>query len=217
MTRSARRAPFFLLGSLLVLASVFGVSSSAQAHNYLLSSIPAADSTLTTLPDAFEITTNDSLLSLSGAAASFALQVRDGAGLYYGNGCVDVAGPSMTTPAELGAPGTYTVTWQVVSVDGHPVSDSYNFTWAPAAGQTVSAGSTVAPVCGAVRPSAGGAVGPSAGSAVGPPADAPSATPPPAKDDSLSDIIWIGGGVVALAAIVVGILVVTGRKGAKKV
>jgi methionine-rich copper-binding protein CopC len=142
-----RVAALVALGALVVVAPVLGAAAPAQAHNYLVSSTPAAGQTLTELPERFEVTTNGPLLTLGGSTGGFALQVKDAEGRFYGDGCVTVEGPTMSTAAALGAAGTYTVIWQVVSSDGHTVSDEFTFDWAPAAGQTASTGSATVPDC----------------------------------------------------------------------
>lgn len=222
-SRRARLASLSLLGVLTVGASVFWVAASAQAHNYIVSSTPAEGATIATLPASFGVTTNDNLLSLGGATGGFALQVKDSAGLFYEDGCITVAGPTMSTSAVLGAPGPYTVLWQLVSIDGHSVSGSYDFTWAPAAGQTTATGTSAAPVCGqAASPSASTPSQPGTTTEPGTPSQ--SALPPEAdpsstgsgQDDGAGTILGIGGGVVGLAAIVVAAIVLVGRRADKR-
>ncbi len=201
MARSAvSKALFIALSALVVAGSVLGISAPAQAHNYLVSSTPTAGSTLTALPPQFEITSNGPLLTLGGSTGGFAFEVRDQVGNYYGDGCVTVEGPSMTVVvAALGAPGRYTVLWQVVSADGHAVSDAYTFTWAPANGQPVSEGSTAVPNC---HGTAGGEV------------PKPNATAPAAASQKvgLSNVLWIGGTVLALGLAIAITLFVLGRR-----
>ena len=170
----------------MVVGSVLGFTTPAQAHNYLVSSTPTADSTLTELPDEFDITTNDNLLDTGGITSAFALQVKDADGRYYGDGCVAVAGPSMTTAPALGPAGVYTILWQVVSADGHTVSDEFTFTWAPTDETETSNGATSPPDCGGTTTAAAGDE---------------SDTPPANNqaDDGSSDVLWIAGTVIALA------------------
>jgi len=137
-------------GIILVLV---GLASPAQAHDYLVGSNPEANSTITELPASFSITTNEALADLSGNGSGFGLQVKDAAGLSYTDGCLSIAGPTMSTGATLGVAGTYTVIWQVVSGDGHPASDEFTFTWQPSADFPPATGSATPPLCGeAVEP-----------------------------------------------------------------
>jgi methionine-rich copper-binding protein CopC len=135
------------LGALVAAGSLLGAPLAAQAHNYLVDSTPSAGEVLTALPDTFEITTNEALLESAGVGG-FALEIKDANGLFYGDGCVTIDGPTMEALPALGEAGNYTVIWQVVSADGHTVSDTIDFSWAPAdAAATVSEGSAEAPVC----------------------------------------------------------------------
>src|ERR1700712_918766 len=79
-------------GGVLVGASVLGLAAPAFAHNFLVSSDPAAGQTLTTLPAKFTITTNEGLLDLSGHGSGFAFDIEDASHRFYGDGCVTVTG-----------------------------------------------------------------------------------------------------------------------------
>ncbi len=147
-SRSVNCPGMAALCAVVLAAALVALPTAAHAHNYLVSSTPSEGETLMELPEAFVITTNESLLDLGGENAGFALQVRDARGLYYGDGCVEVEGPSMSAAPALGPPGDYTVIWQVVSADGHTVSGEYGFEWAPASTETPSIGSPTPPVCG---------------------------------------------------------------------
>ncbi len=197
----ARRFGCTAFAALVLTASLLGLATPAQAHNYLVSSTPSAGSVLTALPAEFSVTTNDVLLNIGGNAAGFALQVKDAAGLYYGDGCVTVNGPGISTTAALGAPGRYTIVWQVISTDGHTVSDRFDFTWRPtAADATVSKGSASPPDChGTLKPN----------SSTQPDASTPT---PAVSEDTLGTVLWIGGAVLAAGLAVVVTLLVTSRK-----
>ena len=207
---SARLARCVAVAALAV-AAMLVLPTPAQAHNYLIESTPAAGATLTTLPDRFSVVTNAALLDLNANNAGFALQVQDADKRYYGDGCVTVDGPGISTAAAIGAPGVYTVTWQVISADGHTVSDRYSFTWAPVAAsptdgsapggeKTVeSRGSSKIPDCnGTLHPNA-------SGSGVGD-------DRPAVSEGTLSTVLWLGGAVLAVGAAVVVTLLVTGRR-----
>lgn len=148
------------LTALLGLAIAVLPASLAEAHNYAVATIPATGATLTTLPDQFVITTNENFLDLGAASKGFAIEIVDAVGKYYGDGCVAVAGPKMSTRAAVGAAGSYTVIWQGVSVDGHLTSAKIPFTWNPRTGSSTTAteGSETPPVCGAERPAPSAAV-----------------------------------------------------------
>ena len=135
-----------LLVTGLVAASLFAATP-AFAHDELIDSTPAAGETLTTLPAAFSITMNEDLLDLDDKGSGFGILIQDSNGLYYGDGCVNVNGPTMSADAVLGEPGEYTFIWQVVSSDGHPTSDEFTFEWAPEGDFAAATGSATAGDC----------------------------------------------------------------------
>lgn len=133
----------------VALGLVLGAAAPAAAHNYVVSSTPEDGSTISVVPESFTITTNDVLLDLSGDGAGFGMVITDAAGLYYGDGCVSIDGRSMSTIADLGAAGEYTLAFQLISADGHTLSETLRFTYEPAAGTPAAVGSTTMPTCGA--------------------------------------------------------------------
>lgn len=181
--------------------AVLGLAGPASAHNYMIASTPKVDGTLTELPKAFEITTNDKLLDIGGTGSGFAYRIVGPDGKYYEDGCVDIDGPSMTTKAALGDSGKYTVEWQIVSADGHTVSDQYAFTWDAPAGFTPAKGASTPPACatdtdGGSRSSADATTGTAAGN----------------TNSTASDAIWIGAGGVVLVGVVVAVLLLLRRR-----
>lgn len=193
-----RRVHFFAAAAIVLLGSL-AAAAPASAHNYLVSTTPAADSTVTQQPGTLVLTTNDDLLVLGNDSVPADLRVVGPDGLYYGDGCVSVVGPAARMPLQLGRAGSYTVTWQVVSTDGHPVSGQYAFEWAPTEGVVLAKGSTSVPDCnGTLRVSDASA------------APAESAQVDPAA--RLGDLLWIGGAFVAVvAAVAVTVLVLRRR------
>jgi copper resistance protein C len=196
-----RRVLALTIGGIVVAGSVLGLASPAFAHNFLVSSDPAAGQTLTKLPTRFTITTNEGLLDLSGHGAGFAFDVEDAHHKFYGDGCVNVTGPSMSIAPVIGAAGKYTVIWQIVSADGHIVSNEYPFTWAPSGSFTASVGSSHPQDC----------AGKSGGTA---PPD-----PTLGQDTiilkssaNLGLVLGICGGVVGLGIILTLIILLAGRR-----
>ncbi|MET0976977.1 MAG: copper resistance CopC family protein [Leifsonia sp.] len=196
------RRRFGLLGAgvALVATAVLGSAGPASAHNYPVGSSPADGATVTTQPGTISLTTNDNLLAFGGASA----MVVSGPASdprFYGDGCSRVVDATIETEAQLGQPGTYTVTWQVVSTDGHPVSGDYTFEWAPQAGTELADGSASAPGC-----AAAGADAPRSGDGTAAPVD----TADPAA--ALGDLLWIGGALVAVVAAIGVTLLLLRRK-----
>jgi methionine-rich copper-binding protein CopC len=231
MTVTTRKTSGLALAGALALAvgTLLGVSplggSAAEAHNYLVSSSPAAGSTVTEQPGQIVITTNDALLDLGGESGSNQLQLKGPGETFYGDGCTTVNGPALTMPAQLGQPGEYTVIWQVVSTDGHPISNEFTFTWAPDAAQTLAEGQTSAPVCGQASSPAAPEPSTDAATAAPAPDATDSAAPAPEPEmttqtdaaageqsQAAGDILWIGGAVAVLVIAGLIVLVVLRRR-----
>lgn len=199
MQNLARR---IVLAGFVATAAVLAAASPALAHNFYLSSTPSENEVLTTLPDEFIVTTNDNLLDLGGAGGGFVMQVVGPDGLYYGDGCVTVSGPSVSMTAAAGPAGDYTLTWQVISADGHTVSGEIPYRWEPAAGaETSTVGTSSAPVCGEATEPQPAASEPEVTAPVTPSPDAAGTS-----DGAVTDALWIGGGVLAVAIAVVATL-----------
>lgn len=188
----ARRALRFValgLAAGITLVGAISVATPAMAHNYYIGSTPGTDEVLTVLPDEFIVTTNDNLLELDGAVGGFLMTVEGPDGLYYGDGCVSVHGPSVSMPAALGPAGDYTLEWQVISADGHTVSGTIPFQWQPTAGQeSVMQGTETIPNCGG-------------------PGMIPSDKSEASNNAEVStDILWIGGAILAVTLALVATL-----------
>ena len=180
----------------LGLLAVLLTASPASAHNYLVDSTPTAGETLTALPEHFSVTTNEPLLDLGGDGSGFGIEIIDAAGLYYGDGCVTVEGPSVYTEPSIGEAGTYTLVYQVVSADGHTVSDEFTFDWAPGAEFAASAGSATPGDCNGLYARGDGADGPAAAASI-----------------DLGTVLWIGGALLAVGiAVVVTLIVLRPKK-----
>jgi copper resistance protein C len=202
----------------LAAAAAFAVlpASAASAHDYLVSSDPSADSTVTAVVNTVTLTFNDRVLDLSGNGSTNLLTVTgpDTGTKHFETGCATVADTQLSAPVALGAAGKYTVTYQIVSADGHTVSSSYAFSYQPPAGAPESAG-TAATACGAAtttpEPGATATAGPSA------PAGSQSVSTaqpvaPASSGTDLGLVIGIAIGIVVLAVIGVVIVILTSRR-----
>jgi methionine-rich copper-binding protein CopC len=132
-------------------ALVLAAAAPAAAHNYVVSSTPAEGEVLTELPEAWEVVTNEAML-YAGNDAVFGLWARDADGLFYGDGCVEVSGSSMSAAPVIGEAGDYTLVYSLISADGHPLTGGIPFEWAPTGDAAVTTGSTEPERCGAVLP-----------------------------------------------------------------
>lgn len=154
MSRSHTRthAPLGLAGALaplgLAVALAVGIAAPAAAHNSIVSSTPEEGEALTALPEQWQITTNENLLDLGGEGAGFALLVSDDQGQFYGDGCVVVQEASILMPAALGVDGSYTLTYQLISADGHTLSGELPFSWQAPADFEPHVGLAEPPICG---------------------------------------------------------------------
>lgn len=206
MMTTTRRRRFLGTAATAFLAAsaVLAVAQPASAHNSIVSTTPAKGEVVTVQPEQLVITTNDNLLDLGDAGQSNQIQVT-GPGdeqLYYGTACAAVNGPALVMPLQLGEAGEYTVVWQLVSTDGHPLSGSYTFEWAPAEGQELTPG-TEKPSC---ATSGVSTVEPS--SEAGSDSDAA----PSASAGVSGDVWWVVGAIAVVVLAGVGVLVVTRRK-----
>ena len=114
----------------LALAAILAVpgATAASAHAFLDHAVPSVGSTVSTPPGELARTfTEGGVPALSGLHLAAA-----------GGKAVALPKPEKvgtdTLKVRLSAklaPGTYVVTWHVVSVDTHPTSGSYKFTVAP--------------------------------------------------------------------------------------
>lgn len=187
-----RRALSAVLVGVATAGLVLAAAAPASAHNFVVSSTPAEGEVLTELPLAWEVRTNENLLYV-GNTEVFGLWARDADGLFYGDGCVDVAGTGMSASPVIGEPGDYTLVYAFVSADGHPLTGEIPFEWAPAGEFEAAAGTAEAERCGAL--------------AEEPPTESgdPGAGIP-------SDVWWIGGAVVAVVAAIAVTALVARRR-----
>ncbi|HEX7834445.1 MAG TPA: copper resistance protein CopC, partial [Pseudolysinimonas sp.] len=111
--------------------------------------------------------------------------------------------------AALGAPGDYTMLWQAVSEDGHSVSGSIPFSWAPTDAVAPSIGSAEPPVCGqAPTPTPT----PSASGTPATPTAEPTPEPSAASGIDLATVLWVGGALLAIGIAVAIAIVAAGRR-----
>lgn len=182
-------------------AAVLLSATPASAHDNLTDAVPAAGESVSSL-DAVALTFSGELIDFS--QTSFA-QVQGPDGLFYESSCSTIDLNVLTTPVALGASGTYTVLWNAVSSDGHPISESYQFEYAADPAATTALGWS-APACGnedtRVQP---GAVPTTSAT---PTAEGEMATTPPAAaEDQAADG---SGEVVVVLALVAGVIVLGG-------
>ncbi len=105
-------------------------STAASAHAFLEHAVPGVGSTVAGSPSELQLGFSQSVeVALSGVRIASAA----GSAVAASKPTKDESNPA-TLHVRLGralSPGTYVVTWHVVSVDTHPTSGSYKFTVAP--------------------------------------------------------------------------------------
>lgn len=175
-----------VLSMLLAVVASLATALEASAHAALRSMTPAAGSTVTTAPTKVVLTFNEAI------STSFAtVTVTGPGGRSVVSGRPAVAGDTVTQQLESVGSGRYTVTFRVVSEDGHPVSQKASF-------------SVVLPAATTSPPTSE----PSTSSATVPPtpsrtSDTPS-TPVNGDSDWPSTTLGWGLGVLVLAAVAGG-------------
>jgi methionine-rich copper-binding protein CopC len=106
-----------------VLASLTVAAGAVSAHATLVSSDPANGSMLTEAPDHVELVFSENV----GKPAAIA--VLDQNGNEVDGGELQVVDKTMSRTYDPGSfsPGVYTISYQVVSADGHPISGELTF------------------------------------------------------------------------------------------
>ncbi len=123
-----------LAGAALALAFVVTTAGPAAAHAVLLRTDPSPQTTVKAPPTEVKLEFSEAVEVAFGAVRVFDVDGKrvDKGKIETANGRRDVVVPA-TLPG-----GTYTVTWRVVSADGHPVHGGFQF--------YVGAPSTISPV-----------------------------------------------------------------------
>lgn len=184
--------PLALVAAFLVAFAALAVPAvPAHAHDELLGSDPAADSTVDALPAQISFTFSGIIATDDGASE---VSVTDAAGNEFADGTPTPQDNVLTQPLAGEASGVLTVLWKTVSSDGHPISGEFTFSvsGAPSPTQTTTPEPTQT-----TTPTETPQPSPTASPAA-PPVDAGSSAWP-----------WILGAVVLLAAAGVTYLLVS--------
>ena len=110
--------------SLLMVSS----ASIADAHSTLVSSTPKSGATLSAVPGLVTLTFNEKLLVIPGEHPN-SLAVANSSGQSMTTGPLKVSGSKISISLKSKkSTGKFTVSYRVVSADGHPISGKYSFT-----------------------------------------------------------------------------------------
>jgi methionine-rich copper-binding protein CopC len=112
------------------------VGPSATAHDDVIDQIPAPGSQVEAGLVEIKLDFSNELLDL-GSGAEILVTGPDGSPATAT--CAALNGTLASAQTDLDQAGTYTVTWRVVSSDGHPIEGSYNFELLNASGYVASA------------------------------------------------------------------------------
>jgi len=150
--------------------------------------------------DLDRVTLTFSEAPLAGLESGLVISVTGPDGAEASTGTVRVDGSTLTKPVDLAKPGRYNLGWRSVSVDGHPISGTYQFT------------STGAPVAPSSTPTSTPSV-----QATPEPAAAtePSATPATAADTArdTGPAVWVLAAWTAVLIIaIIAVLLITRRR-----
>ena len=138
------------LAGLAALVGVLAYPASAHAHSDLASSDPAASSRVTAPPSQLTLTFTDRV-NPQFVTIRLATGNTPAVDLPHSSSGQQVTAqvPAGQTPATsqepAGADQAWTVTYRVVSADGHPISGSYSFTVAGAAPSTTATPTSTPP------------------------------------------------------------------------
>jgi methionine-rich copper-binding protein CopC len=162
----ARAGAALLTGVLVVFATLLAVAVPASAHTRLLSSTPANNATVPTAPDTISLQFAQHLLGLGAVA------IEGPGGRNVAEGAAVLDGATVTQRLSAYRPaGRYTLSYRIVSADGHPVNGQVTFVATAGVGSASAAGPSAAPgdpAGGTALPGvASGKNGSSTGAAVG--------------------------------------------------
>ena len=121
---AARHLAALLFAALTALLVVFASAAPAAAHDELLSTTPEAGAVLDSAPETVELTFSGDILDIGHE-----IHVTDSEGRDITQGTLGVTGKTVSQPLRDSGRGddTYTVTWRVVSQDGHPIEGKFQY------------------------------------------------------------------------------------------
>lgn len=131
MGMSRQLARLVVIAAVAALALLFGIAP-ASAHNRLIATVPAENSTISSAPDSFSVTFDQPVED------GFTELVVIGPGnTHWEGGPPRIEGNTVRAALRhLGPAGRYTIEYHIVSADGHPVEGSASFTLSKAGSGT---------------------------------------------------------------------------------
>jgi len=176
----------------LALATTIAFAPAASAHDELTGTTPKNGVTVTSAPSSLELTFAEKPLAVGN---QISVKAPDGS---TSKATPKVDGSTVSAPFAGHGAGAYTVTWRVVSSDGHPISGSYTFTLKGGTASTAAPSSAAS--------SSGGAASPSPRATATTTFDSPAPSPAAeAHQDADGSAAWSVIAAVAGVVVVVGI------------
>lgn len=116
------------LAAIAVAISAVIPSQAAFAHAELETSNPEANSVIGAAPEVVSLTFAEQLMVIEGEPEANQAQVTDSSKMRVDNGDFQVNGNVLTVSLKPGLPDdAYTITYRVVSADGHPIEGLVDF------------------------------------------------------------------------------------------
>ena len=112
---------------LLLVALLVFFPSAAQAHDQLVDAKPAEGETVEAGVIDIDLRFSDDVLNLGSGNEILVIGPSGEQSVLQNNSCSFVDGDLVSTKVDLDQPGEYTVSWRVVSGDGHPISGIQRF------------------------------------------------------------------------------------------
>lgn len=111
----------------LCATTTFSLFTPAFAHDQLVSVTPESGTTLTATPDEIVMEFSGDIMNVDGANQ---IKVVDAEGNSLADGAPKIDGKTVTQKLtkDESTNDTYTITWRVVSSDGHAIQDSFEYT-----------------------------------------------------------------------------------------
>ena len=124
-----------LLAAVLALFLVLGTAGPASAHDELVRTNPESGASLEKAPTTLELTFSGNIQDIGSE-----VRVTDSHGTDVTRGTLAVQNTKVSQPLREGGDTdeTYTVTWRVVSQDGHPIEGTFTYSVGKGAETTAS-------------------------------------------------------------------------------
>ncbi|RKQ34861.1 copper resistance CopC family protein [Kocuria tytonis] len=124
-----------LIAALCALTLLLSTAGPARAHDELVRMNPEAGATIAKAPTTLELTFSGSIQDIGSE-----VRVTDSRGTDVTRGTLAVQNTKVSQPLREGGDTdeTYTVTWRVVSQDGHPIEGTFTYSVGEGSGTTAS-------------------------------------------------------------------------------